>query len=248
MSRAAFAEQLEALTERLAKLGPEDFAAPSVLDGWDVRTLVGHLVLVRNGLGRALDSRSGERAAPVAEYVRNYRLAVDEIEARTAATTGDRSVDDLLASLRAPLDLPDVPARTVLAGGRGPITAADYLATRVVELVVHSDDLSRSLPGRPAVPLRRTALAGAVRTLAEILAAQVPGRSVEMRVPPFVAVQAIPGPRHTRGTPPNVVEMDPVTWVRLATGRTTFGEARASGAVTASGNRADLGDYLPVLS
>ena len=248
MSRAAFAEQLDALTGWLAQLDPEDFVAPSVLDGWDVRTLVGHLVLVRNGLARALDSRSPERATPLAEYVRRYRVAVDEIDAHTAATADDRSAAELIASLRAPLDLPDVPLRAVLAGGRGPIAAADYLATRVVELVVHSDDLSRSLPSRPAVPLRRTALASAVRTLAEILAAQVPGRSVEVRVPPFVAVQAIPGPRHTRGTPPNVVETDPVTWVRLATGRTTFTAARAAGALTASGNRADLTDYLPVLS
>jgi uncharacterized protein (TIGR03083 family) len=248
MSRAAFADQLAALTDWLAQLGQDDFAAPSALAGWDVHTLVGHLVLVRNGLRRALDSRSNDRADPVADYVRRYRGAVDEIQSRTTATARDKSVDELLASLRAPLDLPDVPARTVLLGGRGPITAADYLATRVVELVVHSDDLSRSLPSRPGVPLRRAALATAVRTLAEILAAQAPGRSVEIRVPPFIAVQAISGPRHTRGTPPNVVETDPVTWVRLTTGRTSFADARAAGAVTASGNRADLSEYLPVLS
>src|SRR5690349_24700979 len=116
MSRAAFAEQLNALTDWLAQLGPEEFAAPSVLDGWDVRTLVGHLVLVRNGLTRALDSRSSERATPLAEYVRRYRVAADEIEARTEATAGDRPAAELVASLKAPLDLPDVPTRTVLAG------------------------------------------------------------------------------------------------------------------------------------
>jgi Bacterial SCP ortholog len=98
------------------------------------------------------------------------------------------------------------------------------------------------------VPLRRAALATATRTLAEILAAQAPGRSVEVRVPPFVAVQAIPGPRHTRGTPPNVVETDPVTWIRLATGRLTFPDALATGRVQASGTRADLTDHLPLLS
>jgi uncharacterized protein (TIGR03083 family) len=248
MNRAAFAEQLDAVGGWLADLAPEDFAAPSALDGWDVRTLVGHLVLVRSGLARALGSRSGQTPIPLAEYVRRYRPAVDDIAARTAATTGDRPAAELLAALRAPLELPDVPARPVLAGGRGPITAADYVATRVIELVVHCDDLSRSLPSRPPVPIRRAALATAVRSLAEILAAQVPGRSVEVRVPPFVAVQAIPGPRHTRGTPANVVETDPVTWVRLATGRMSFGAARATGALTASGNRADLTDYLPVLS
>jgi hypothetical protein len=84
--------------------------------------------------------------------------------------------------------------------------------------------------------------------LAEILAAQAPGRSVELRVPPFVAVQAIEGPRHTRGTPSNVVEMDPLTWLRIATGRLDFAEAVGRGEVRASGSRADLSEYLPVLS
>jgi hypothetical protein len=84
--------------------------------------------------------------------------------------------------------------------------------------------------------------------LAEILAAQAPGRSVEVRVPPLVAVQAIDGPRHTRGTPPNVVETDPLTWLRLATGRLAFADAVATGTVRASGARADLTRYLPVLS
>jgi hypothetical protein len=142
----------------------------------------------------------------------------------------------------------EVPARAVVAAGRGPIAARDWVATRIVELVVHCDDLSRSLPDVEPVPLRRPALAAATRTLAEILAAQAPGRSVEVRVPPFVAVQAIEGPRHTRGTPPNVVETDPLTWLRVATGRAGFAEAVARGAVRASGNRADLSPYLPLLS
>ena len=83
---------------------------------------------------------------------------------------------------------------------------------------------------------------------AEILAEQVPGRSVELRVAPFVAVQAVPGPRHTRGTPPNVVETDGPTWLRVATGRRSFAEAVADGSVRASGNRADLTEFLPLLS
>jgi hypothetical protein len=98
------------------------------------------------------------------------------------------------------------------------------------------------------VPLPRAALGGVVRALAEILAARAPGRSVEVRVPPFVAVQAIAGPRHTRGTPPNVVETDPVTWLRLATGRAEFAGEVAAGRVTASGQRADLSAVLPLLS
>jgi hypothetical protein len=118
----------------------------------------------------------------------------------------------------------------------------------LVEIAVHCDDLSRSLPDREPVPLLRPALATVTRTLAHLLAAQAPGRSVEVRVPPFVAVQAVAGPRHTRGTPPNVVETDPVTWLRLAAGRVSFATAVADGAVRASGTRADLSAYLPVLS
>jgi Bacterial SCP ortholog len=91
------------------------------------------------------------------------------------------------------------------------------------------------------------ALRETARYLAGLLAAQAPGRAVEVRVPPYAAVQCIEGPRHTRGTPPNLVEMDPVTWVRLAAGLTSWAGALAAGAVRASGVRADLGPYLPVL-
>ena len=91
------------------------------------------------------------------------------------------------------------------------------------------------------------ALREATRYLAGLLAAQAPGRAVEVRVPPYAAVQCIDGPRHTRGTPPNLVETDPVTWVRLAAGLTRWDEAVASGAVRASGVRADLTAYLPLL-
>jgi hypothetical protein len=92
----------------------------------------------------------------------------------------------------------------------------------------------------------RSVLGAAVKTSARWLAQQVPGRSVELRVPPHVAVQLVPGPRHTRGTPPNVVETDAATWLRLATGELTWAEAVAGGRVSASGNRADLSDHLPL--
>ena len=92
----------------------------------------------------------------------------------------------------------------------------------------------------------RTVLSAAVKTSARWLAQQVPGRSVELRVPPHVAVQLVPGPRHTRGTPPNVVETDPATWLLLATGRLSWAEAVTDGRVSASGNRADLAAYLPL--
>jgi hypothetical protein len=92
----------------------------------------------------------------------------------------------------------------------------------------------------------RAELGAAVKTTARWLAQQVPGRSVELRVPPHVAVQCIEGPRHTRGTPPNVIETDAATWLKLATGMTTWAVAVAEGRVTASGNRADLSPHLPL--
>ena len=92
----------------------------------------------------------------------------------------------------------------------------------------------------------RAVLGAAVKTTARWLAQQVPGRSVELRVPPHVAVQCVEGPRHTRGTPPNVVETDPLTWIRLAAGRLDWRGAVAGGAVRASGERADLTGWLPL--
>jgi hypothetical protein len=94
----------------------------------------------------------------------------------------------------------------------------------------------------------RETIGVAVRYLLEELAAGVPGRAVEVRVPPYGAAQVVAGPRHTRGTPPNVVETDPVTWLLLATGRLGWADAVAAGRVDASGPRSDLSPYLPVLS
>ena len=107
------------------------------------------------------------------------------------------------------------------------------------------DPVRAWLAGEAAQP-PRVVLGAAVKTSARWLAQQVPGRSVELRVPPHVAVQLVSGPRHTRGTPPNVVETDPVTWLRLATGATTWADAVAAGKVAASGSRADLTAYLPL--
>jgi hypothetical protein len=79
-----------------------------------------------------------------------------------------------------------------------------------------------------------------------VLERRAPGRSVEVRVPPYAAVQVIPGVRHTRGTPPAVVETDAETWVALATGSLSWAEAESAGSIVASGERADLSSYLPL--
>lgn len=93
----------------------------------------------------------------------------------------------------------------------------------------------------------RPSLARAVRLSLRTLAQVAPGRSVEVRVPPFAAVQCVEGPRHTRGTPPNVVEMDARTWLELAVGSLKWTDAVVDGRVTASGSRADLSGLLPLL-
>lgn len=102
------------------------------------------------------------------------------------------------------------------------------------------------LAGDAEQPDRNT-LARAVRLSLRVLPVIAPGRSVEVRVPPFAAVQCVPGPRHTRGTPPNVIEMDSRTWLELATGRLSWTDAVAEARVTASGSRADIAALLPVV-
>ena len=102
-------------------------------------------------------------------------------------------------------------------------------AVRAVEDWLRDD--TRPVPGRAD-------LAAAVRLTARTLAEVAPGASVEVRIPPFVAVQCISGPTHTRGTPPNVVETDPRTWLLLATGLLGVTDASAAGALRLSGSRA----------
>ena len=94
----------------------------------------------------------------------------------------------------------------------------------------------------------RSQLADAVRYTARLLAADAPGHSVELRVPPFVAVQCIEGPRHTRGVPPNVVEASPHAWLRLATGNDSWDELVAQADTTASGTRAgEIAQWMPII-
>jgi Bacterial SCP ortholog len=121
----------------------------------------------------------------------------------------------------------------------GPLTAA-ALGAACLDLVIKAIDAGQQ-------PLRE-ALRGATIHALGLLETRAPGRAVEVRVPPFGAIQCVAGPRHTRGTPPNVVETDAVTWVMLAAGRTGWSAAVAGGQVRASGPRADLSAYLPLVS
>ncbi|AIY02632.1 hypothetical protein ART_3033 [Arthrobacter sp. PAMC 25486] len=110
---------------------------------------------------------------------------------------------------------------------------------------INPEEGSAALAAWGAGERTRPVTAMAVRYSLEELAARAPGNSVEVRVPPFGVTQCIAGPRHTRGTPPNVVECDAGTWLALVSGQTAWGDAVERGLVAASGLRADLSGELP---
>ena len=85
-----------------------------------------------------------------------------------------------------------------------------------------------------------------VKSTLALLTTKAPGRAIEVRVPPYAAVQCGDGPTHTRGTPPNTIEMDADTWLALASGKLSWSDAMNNGAISASGVRADLSEYLPL--
>jgi hypothetical protein len=121
----------------------------------------------------------------------------------------------------------------------GPVTV-DALEAACVGAVLAAIDLNTDP--------ERDATRWAVVHLLGLLAQQAPGRAVELRIPPYAAIQCVAGPRHTRGTPPNVVETDPVTWIMLAAGRIAWASALAAGRLRASGPRSDLSEYLPLVA
>ena len=118
------------------------------------------------------------------------------------------------------------------------------MARRIVtrDQVVEAITLARDSVDSLDAAGTRTAVRATLGWVAQVY----PGRSVEIRVPPQGAVQAIEGPRHTRGTPPNVVEMDAATWLSLVTGELLWSQAVDDGRVRASGSRADLSEVLPL--
>ncbi|MFJ7078710.1 sterol carrier family protein [Streptomyces sp. NPDC098781] len=250
-TRTAVLTQFGHVRQAVSGLTGEELALPTRLGSWTVRDLAAHVVLVVGAASRALDrdeparaelgllewpSAIAARAGDIDEATRELAGAEPDLAALYART------DERLAR-----DLADTPGDRVLAVRAGVMTLADFLITRTVELVVHADDLNAAVPGLD-IPYDRQALAACTRLLADTLAVKAPGGSTEVRIPPYAVVQCVEGPRHTRGTPPNVVETDPLTWIRLATGRLAWRDAVAQAAVSASGERADLGGLLPVMA
>ncbi len=86
-----------------------------------------------------------------------------------------------------------------------------------------------------------------VKSSLALLSQRYPGRAIEVRIPPYAATQCGDGPKHTRWTPPNVIEMTAETWLALVEGRTSWNQAYEAGLIIASGVRADLSHLLPLL-
>ncbi|MET9761225.1 sterol carrier family protein [Streptomyces sp. NPDC006372] len=249
--RAAVLAQFGNVRAAVATLTPDQLALPTRLGDWAVRDLVAHVGMSLRAVSRLVGlpepakqdgtlldwpSAIAAEAPDIAAYARDLAVRHPDPAAYLAATE-ERFTADLAAH----------PGTRLLPTSAGALPLADYLVTRTVELVVHTDDLNSAVPGLD-IPYERQALAACTRLLADALAAKAPGGSTEVRVPPYAVVQCVAGPRHTRGTPPNVVETDPLTWIRLATGRLTWTQALQDAKVSASGERADLSAYLPLMT
>ncbi|WP_329196894.1 MULTISPECIES: maleylpyruvate isomerase family mycothiol-dependent enzyme [unclassified Streptomyces] len=247
--RAAVTAQFGHVADAVRELTPEQLARPTTLGRWTVGDLAAHIAWIADSLAAGL-------ARPPAAVP---ELTAVEWPSATASLAG--KIAEAAKETLAGAPLPELyeragarlaealeanPDRRVLSLWIGAMTLGDFLVTRTVELVVHTDDLNRA--AGLDVPIERQALAACTRLLADALAVTAPGGSVEVRIPPFAVVQCVEGPRHTRGTPPNVVETDPLTWLRLATGRTGWAEEVREARVRASGERADLSALLPLMS
>ncbi|KKD06518.1 maleylpyruvate isomerase family mycothiol-dependent enzyme [Streptomyces sp. WM6386] len=249
-TRTAVLTQFGHVRQAVGTLSEERLASPTRLGDWTVRDLAAHITMAVDAISRGLDrdepdkptltllewpSTTAPRADDIDDGTRDLAAAHPDLDA-LYADTGERFARKLAQT----------PGDRLIGSRTGAMPLADYLVTRTVELVVHTDDLNAALPGLD-IPYDRQALAACTRLLADALAAKAPGGSTEVRIPPYAVVQCVEGPRHTRGTPPNVVETDPLTWIRLATGRVAWPEAIEDAKVSASGERADLGGLLPLM-
>ncbi|MER5307136.1 sterol carrier family protein [Streptomyces sp. NPDC002773] len=245
--RAAVLAQFGHVREAVGALTPEQLDGPTRLGEWTVRDLAAHLAWMVDSVPQLLAvPERGEDRLALLDWPFVTAGASERIDAHTRGIDASdlpglyaRVADDYGKAMTGAAD------ERLLPVSFGAMTLADFLVTRTVELVVHTDDLNAATGA--AVPYDRQALAACTRLLADTLAAKAPGGAVEVRIPPYAVVQCVEGPRHTRGTPPNVIETDPLTWIRLATGRAEWAVELDEARVRASGERADLKGLLPLM-
>ncbi|MGW1027789.1 sterol carrier family protein [Streptomyces sp. NPDC002577] len=247
--RAAVLAQFDAVREAVRALTDEQLELPAQLGDWTVRELAAHIAMTVESVSRNIERDAPAKAElSLLDLLSASASRADDIAVGTrelARTSPDLDALYARTEERIAAHLATTPDTRLLGTPVGAISLGDYLVTRTVELVVHTDDLNRA--AGLDIPYDRQALAACTRLLADALADRAPGASTEVRVPPFAVVQCIEGPKHTRGTPPNVVETEPLTWIRLATGRTTWAAELAAAHVSASGERADLSGHLPLM-
>lgn len=225
----ALLAQYAVLIEGFATRDPD---GPTDCEGWTVADLETHVAITARGLTRI----AGKGGTGEPTGVRAWADAIPALaEQMDAAAKGERlSLRDIDVSEALSHD-----GDSLVQQLTGTHTLRDATLFRLVEAVVHGLDAGIA-PDKKALKLVTKEIAG-------VLADKHPGKSVEVRVPPYSAVQCLEGPRHTRGTPPNVVETDPITFLRLAAGRERWADTVADGRVRASGERSDLSGLLPLL-
>lgn len=220
-------------------LETDDLAAPALVGGPAVADLASRVGDVARSIADA--RRTAGKVMSLSAYLQTPSTApvsgpeTESIDVVWRA--GGQRLDELLSG----------GDRVAVADQRGVLALADFLLVRIVELALATDDLSRSVPENefPSMPEQVNAVV--TRTLLRLLQERAPGRAIEVRIPPFAAGQVGEGPRHSRGTPPNVVELSPQLWLQLAAGRVDWSDAVGSAEVSASGARADLSAWLPLL-
>jgi uncharacterized protein (TIGR03083 family) len=232
-ARRALDAQWDRLLQALPALDP---SSSSRVEGWTVREVEAHLTATTAGLARIIAADGPERADTDVEGWATAVPGLADVADRDAQE-GEADLADAVDKARAALATAD--EKQVVVQRTGAHTLYDAVRFRILEGVVHGLDV-----GIDPDPIAQRL---AVKLMVDILVARAPGKAVELRIPPYTAVQVVEGPRHTRGTPPNVVELGPRAFLDLATGRAMWHDAVRNGLVHASGERADLSALLPLL-
>lgn len=211
----AFIRQSATLAAWAAGLDEPAWMSASSLPRWSVRDLVAHIVVVHESLLRTLPQPAKGPARALGDYVATYSAHAEQLEniaqTRSAALPAGR-LQERFAEVRAALVRHlDVDEPAVVESARGPISRLDFVRTRVLELVVHSDDLARSLPDRPGPTLDPQALAVTVAVLLEARAHQHPGATQHIEVPGIASC--------TCAGAAGRFELEPIDALRVFTGR-----------------------------
>lgn len=243
--------QFGVVADAVEALPDKAFRRKTRLGAWTVAHLVAHLVSNVDALTRALDHPPpDDKPMLVLDYLGSMRTVAPAVAERAVELAKGVPPTELRERMRTAVTdvteaLLGVSLARVVGVRLGAIHLSGFLVTRCVETVVHGLDLAAAT-GVEVTP-DPTALAVVVKVFAAMLVQAAPGPAVEVRIPGQVAVQCVEGPRHTRGTPPNVVEADPLPFVEVCAGRMTWDEAVAKGGIRASGERSNLSEHFPLI-